>query len=716
LTLLPNEATVYGVSNMNNQFPFHTMLRWLALAAILVVPLGKPQRAHAQAPQGYIAYIYPAGGQQGQTVEMTVGGSDLDDAKGIHVSGKGVTGKVSKVSKGKTATVSVTIAPNAAPGQRDFRLITAGGTTNRARFIVGQLPEVVEREPNSELDKAQSLPALPVVVNGQILQGDKDLFRFSAKAGETIVCQVQAQQLVPFIADAVPGWFQAVLTLYDSTGKIVAYLDDFRFHPDPVLIYKAEQDGEYLVEIKDAVYRGREDFVYRLTLGAIPYMTDIYPLGAKGDTTAKLDLFGVNLPIHQMDLKLTANDVPLRRVLCDGGRTLSNALPLAVGRTAELQESEPNNSPEQANPVTLPATINGRIEKPADVDYFTFQAAAGEKLVMEVFARRLESPLDSILTLFDADGKKLAENDDAEDELSPYITHHADSRLVHSFKTAGRYVLKLADVQGKGGPEFAYRLTIAPPRPDFALRVSPDNPRVGQNATVVLTVSAVRRDGFSGPIELTLEGLPKGFAASGTLIPEGLNEAMVSLTAPHDVPLGIHMPTIIGKAVIDGETVNHPALPTEDAMQAFYYHHLLPTEEFLLSVVEPGPFQLVPMVPPEGYIRFGAGRTAFLDVKVIREKGVKGSIRLSLQNATKSVRMTSVTIPSDKDEAKCEIRLPTQTPSSIRLNLILSGSMKVGSKTATTISPVILALGASAKPPQVAKPTTTPQPKTESKP
>ena len=248
---------------------------------------------------------------------------------------------------------------------------------------------------------------------------------------------------------------------------------------------------------------------------------------------------------------------------------------------------------------------------------------------------------------------------------------------------------------------------IAPPRPDFALRVSPDNPRVGQNATVVLTVSAVRRDGFDGPIELSVEGLPEGFTASGTVIPEGLNEALVSLTAPHDVPLGIHTPTIIGKAAIGEETVTHRALPTEDVMQAFYYHHLLPTDEFLLSVVEAGPFQIVPIVPPEGYVRFGAGRTAFLDVKVVREKGVKGSIRLSLHNAPKGIRMSSATISADKDEAKCEIKLPTKTPNNIRLNLIISGSMKVGNKNATTISPVVLALGPAAKPPQVARPAAT---------
>jgi hypothetical protein len=39
---------------------------------------------------------------------------------------------------------------------------------------------------------------------------------------------------------------------------------------------------------------------------------------------------------------------------------------------------------------------------------------------------------------------------------------------------AGDYLLRLADVQGRGGDEYAYRLSIAPPGPDFVLRTRPD--------------------------------------------------------------------------------------------------------------------------------------------------------------------------------------------------------------------------------------------------
>ena len=128
---------------------------------------------------------------------------------------------------------------------------------------------------------------LPAVVNGQILSGQVDRYRFAAKKGQHLVLAVSAQQLVPYIADAVPGWFQAAITLSDEQGKELAYAGSYRFHPDPVLHYEVPRDGKYVVEINDSVFRGREDFVYRMALGELPFVTGIFPLGGKAGEADK---------------------------------------------------------------------------------------------------------------------------------------------------------------------------------------------------------------------------------------------------------------------------------------------------------------------------------------------------------------------------------------------------------------------------------------------
>ncbi len=98
------------------------------------------------------------------------------------------------------------------------------------------------------------------------------------------------------------------------------------------------------------------------------------------------------------------------------------------------------------------------MDKPGDVDVFQFRAGAGEKIVAEVYGRRLNSPLDSLLRLTDASGKVLELNDDymlKEEHLHTnmmgLVTHHADSYLMAEVPAAGTYYVHLADSQRHGG-------------------------------------------------------------------------------------------------------------------------------------------------------------------------------------------------------------------------------------------------------------------------
>ena len=80
-------------------------------------------------------------------------------------------------------------------------------------------------------------------------------------------------------------------------------------------------------------------------------------------------------------------------------------MPFAVDTLPECLEQEPNDSTQTAQAVTLPVIVNGRIDRPGDWDVFRFEGRAGQQIIAEVYARRLESPLDSVLELLDASGK-----------------------------------------------------------------------------------------------------------------------------------------------------------------------------------------------------------------------------------------------------------------------------------------------------------------------
>lgn len=592
-------------------------------------------------------------------------------------------------SPDKTLHISVSIAADAALGERDLRVVTLGGASNRCRFGVGQFPEVTEVGPNSQQAQAQALPPLPVVVNGQMLAGDVDFYRFAAMASQMLVLQVQARALSPFIADAVPGWMQPTLTLREAGGRELAYVDDFRCDPDPVLFFAVPQAGEYLVEVQDAIFRGREDFVYRLSIGEMPFITDMYPLGARRGTTTALELRGANLPDRGMSVRLPEDCPPRWPISLAAQGLTSNVLLLATSDLQEFAEIEPNDSQVQADKVDLPVTINGRIDQPGDRDFFAFSAAAGQELVIEVRARRLGSPLDSVIAVLDSKGAVAARNDDAVDPAEPLITHQADSRLAWKCTAAGVYAVRIADVQGKGGTEHAYRLTIAPPRPDFALRVMPDNPRLAPGGTAVLTAEVLRKDGFDGEVRLSLTGLGDDWGLRGATISAKEAQVRFTLTAPADVTPGLVCPTIMGTASLADKEVVRQAWPAEEVMQAFSFQHRLPTQELLLVVMEGAHFTLSADVAADQVLEVPQVGEATLVVKIARSAGVVGPIRLATDGPLRGVTLKSVTVPADKDEATVTLTAAQTSTLGLTQNLIIAGTMKAAKGFVTRYAPAI---------------------------
>ena len=135
-----------------------------------------------------------------------------------------------------------------------------------------------------------------------------------------------------------------------------------------------------------------------------------------------------------------------------------------------------------------------------------------------------------------------------------------DSRVLFDPPADGVYQVRVSDTRGAGGPTHAFRVTVRPPRPDFALAFNPTAPAVWRNGAVPVAVTATRRDGFDGPIRLKLEGLPTGFHAPETTIEAGQISTAFALFAPADaaVPAGTKL-RLVGSASIDGKDVSREA-------------------------------------------------------------------------------------------------------------------------------------------------------------
>lgn len=561
--------------------------------------------------------------------------------------------------------IEVTVEPDAAPGKREIRLRTAAGMTNPMVFQVGLLPEVRELEPNDKeafpelpnLPKETTLPReralnLPVLLNGQIMPGDVDRFRFRARQGQQLVIETQARSLIPYLADAVPGWFQATLALYDARGQEVAFADDYRFNPDPVLFCRIPANGEYELEIRDSIYRGREDFVYRIAVGQHPFITEVFPLGARVGTQATAQVKGWNLGQTELPLDTRSQSEGTQHLTSYIGRQFCNAVPYAVDSLSECSEESDNDSIAQAQTLYLPQIVNGRIERPGDVDVFQFRGLAGRQIVAEVRARRLNSPLDSLLRLTDGKGEVLAWNDDhvlkdthLHRDMMGLVTHHADSYVMAELPSAGTYYVQLTDTQHHGGQAYAYRLRVSEPQPDFSLRVTPSSLQMLSSQIVPISVHVLRQDGFAGEIEVALENAP-GFKLSGTRIPPGSERVRMTLMAPPERPKKLVTLNLAGRARIKGKMVSHAVVPADDVMQAFLYRHLVPAQEFVVSLKKPkSRLPSVKLAEPSP-VRVPLGGTARVEIKTRRGKTLK-EMRLELNEAPEGLTLHDLTVLPD---------------------------------------------------------------------
>lgn len=672
---------------MQNRYHSCRVSLWgLGAAALLLAT-----SAIAQQPSA--GYVYPAGGQQGATVDIAFGGQFLDGASELLVSGGGVKAEIGRHIKlftrnqvtairnniermeqldelgktdperateaegvrkrvmealytigideldkkklaqyaqmvndpkrqlnpaiSETVFCKLTIAPNASLGDREIRFRTSRGLTNPIRFKIGKLPEIKETEPNDRMPETALDVAHPFVVNGQIFPSDVDRFRFSAKKGENIVAVVEARALIPYLADAVPGWFQSTLALHDAKGNELAFVDDFRFDPDPVLTYVIPEDGDYVLTINDSIYRGREDFVYRITVGELPFLSGVYPLGGRARVETTVSVFGSNLSKDSLTF-IPGGPVPnVKPIAIEEKGRMSNWVLFSTDDLQEAPEMEPNDEARIAQRVDLPVVINGRIDRAGDRDVFRFNGRQGQRMVAEIIARRLGSPLDSVLRLFDAQGQMLTMNDDFVDKGAGLVTHHADSRIEYTLPADGTYYLQLIDAQNTGSDTHAYRCVIGGPRPGYDLRVVPASINARAGDPVLVTVFALRRDGFNGDIDLLLKEGPKGIHLSGARVPAGQDKVRFTMVAPSDAEAKSYRLRFEGVAKIGGQEVRREAITADDMMQAFFYRHLVVYDATLLTIMaRPGRGPEPNVVSAPNPLKIPAGGKAAIHVEV----------------------------------------------------------------------------------------------------
>jgi hypothetical protein len=464
--------------------------RWLCLVLTLAALRLGATPAFANPPVA--SYVFPAGGQRGTTVPIRVGGLFLHEKCGFDLTGRGLTASPqlarteriwfegpllplpeSQQQEDYPADMlgSVAIAPDAPVGACRGRLFTSQGAAGGLVFVVGELPEVVERETDG--DPIPEPVKLPVTVNGRIFpRDDVDLWEFDATAGETITAFVHAK--------SINSPLEPRVEILDAAGRVLAEtMMDPVAGADASVRLAAPAAGKYRVRITDVRSFGGPQYVYRLTLTADP------------------------VPVAPLPLKVEPDDLP--DVI----------------------------APHEAT-VKPPVALNGRVAKPGASDEWKVVLKKESRYVLELQARRAGSPLCGVVTILDADGKELARAA-SDGSTDPFATFQppADGayvvRVSERFRDRGgeSFVYRLRVTHPNVGPP-GFRLTV-PVDALTVLRGGSVKVRVnavrtgGFSAPIELTVSGLPRGAAEKPglipsgqstAELTIQADPNAHVAA----------------------------------------------------------------------------------------------------------------------------------------------------------------------------------------------------------
>jgi hypothetical protein len=280
-----------------------------------------------------------------------------------------------------------------------MRLLTPLGASPEARFAVepyyGESPD---REPNDTAENAFE-SYLPSILVGTISQpGDVDYYKISVKAGEQLVFENAASTLGSAL--------QPVISIFDEAQNPVREFGSDGNTDTAAYGHRFEKGGAYYVRVSDYQQSGGRNHIYRIKTGRFAVATGVFPLGVPRGKTSEVALKGFNLDGAGVRVKGEPSQEDERAHLFRPATKSGNAfnrVKLALGDDPEILSNGANSSAATAQAVTLPAIVNGRML--AAENNFRFKARKGEKLVFDVAAARLGSPLDSTIEVLDAQGK-----------------------------------------------------------------------------------------------------------------------------------------------------------------------------------------------------------------------------------------------------------------------------------------------------------------------
>lgn len=363
--------------------------------------LPKPAMA-ARPAKLELASLTPRAAHIGGELLVTVAGKNFTEDMQAMSSHPGLKVQVAKMSvKATSARMRITTGTEVPRGAYDVWLKNAAGESARIKVYADDLQPTVTKAADFK-EAPVSLVSLPASVWGTLSEtGQHDAYRFTAKAGEELVLDLAVAQ----VGSAAKS---PTLEIVDANRNVLAVNRGLDSGSDPFLAWKAPADGDYHVLVSNTTMDGSANHAYRLTVGALPYVTGWSPLTAQLGKETKVTLIG-----HHLRDKATVTMKPeaegMANVPLDAKALRFRSMPsLRVNALAQVNEVEGNDDIAKAQMVSGPVNVNGLVAKAGDTDHFAFDAKKGQKWIIETLAAQAGSPADTKLEILHPDGKPVA--------------------------------------------------------------------------------------------------------------------------------------------------------------------------------------------------------------------------------------------------------------------------------------------------------------------
>ena len=473
---------------------FSTAVRRLLFAAVMAAGVcGSVAGRAEEAKPLAVSSLSPPGGQAGTTVVVTAEGA----FPSWPVQAWTDRGSLVWTPHEEVGQFAVTIPSDGGFGLYSVRFYDASGATAVVPFLVGNVPERAEAEPNNTLADATPLDALPQTINGLLEKsGDVDSYRVQLQAGETLVAALEANRLLGSPVDAV-------LELVDEGGAYLARnLDATGL--DPRLGYTAVRDGEHVIRVygfpaapnSTIGLAGGGDHRYRLTVSKTGLLTGCLPAVAAAAAETSLRACGFAVPENLSPITALPGK---QQSLWAAFQGVPGVIELPVVATAPLPIGAAAD--ELSQPLSPPFVASGQFTTADEEHRFCVAAVKDQKLQVRLESQAAGFEADPLLAIHDAEGAVLV------------AKQERDASLSWAAAQDGLVTFAVRDSRGRCGPGHLYRLSVEPETPAFTASVSADQFTAAVGEPLAIEISINRQFGFAEPITFSLAGSPDGVTA-----------------------------------------------------------------------------------------------------------------------------------------------------------------------------------------------------------